>query len=118
MNKTIKTIIICLLACFTMSSLFACVDNTPVGKTATAIAMKTTPKTEYYIGDAFDVTGGSITVTYSDATVEDKDLTLEMVTVPALTASKSSSISFEGAFVRSETTTMHILEKINAGNNS
>ena len=34
------------------------------------------------------------------------------------TASKSSSISFDGAFVKSDTTTIQIDEKMNAGNNS
>ena len=38
--------------------------------------------------------------------------------LPALTASKSSSISFEGGAVRSDTTTMQIEEEINAGRSS
>ena len=38
--------------------------------------------------------------------------------LPTLTASKSSSISFEGALVRSDTMTMHTEEKMNAGSSS
>ena len=38
--------------------------------------------------------------------------------LPARTASKSSSISFEGGAVTRETTTIQINEKMNAGNNS
>lgn len=39
-------------------------------------------------------------------------------TVPALTDSKSSSISFEGGAVIKDTTMMQTEEKINAGSNS
>lgn len=83
MNKKIKTLVISLLLCIALCCMFACGAKTN-DPTVTSIAMATTPKTEYYIGDEFDITGGKITVTYSDETTESIDITLEMVTISRL----------------------------------
>ncbi|MGN1100275.1 MAG: bacterial Ig-like domain-containing protein [Christensenellales bacterium] len=84
MNKKIKTILICLLSCLMLTCCFACnaKDDEP---TVSSIAIATNPKTEYYIGDTLDITGATITVTYSDDTTKTVDVTIEMVTVPDLT---------------------------------
>ncbi|MCR4780262.1 MAG: bacterial Ig-like domain-containing protein [Ruminiclostridium sp.] len=45
-----------------------------------SIAVKTAPtKTAYYTGDAFDVTGGTITVTFEDGRTKVIDMTLGMI---------------------------------------
>ena len=84
MNKKIKTILICLLSCLMLTCCFACnaKDDEP---TVSSIAIATNPKTEYYIGDTLDITGATITVTYSDDTTKTIDVTIEMITVPDLT---------------------------------
>lgn len=58
--------------------------NDLIGKTdpvVKSIAVTTLPtKLTYQIGDALDVTGGKVTLTYDDAHTEEIDLTAEMVT--------------------------------------
>ena len=49
------------------------------GKTAVSIAVTTLPKTVYQVGDALDVAGGIITVTYSDGTTSPVAMTASMI---------------------------------------
>lgn len=46
----------------------------------TGIEIKDTPKDNYFVGDALDVTGGKITVTYDNGETEDIAITADMVT--------------------------------------
>ncbi|MCQ2252428.1 MAG: glycoside hydrolase family 9 protein [Bacteroidales bacterium] len=54
-------------------------SKTAVAKTVTSIKMEKTPKTTYMKGDALDVTGGTIKVTYSDNTTKLIAITKDMV---------------------------------------
>lgn len=47
--------------------------------TATGITLKTPFKSEYYVGDLVDTTGGEITVSYSDGTTQDISITSGMI---------------------------------------
>ncbi|MDY3282329.1 LamG-like jellyroll fold domain-containing protein [Dysosmobacter sp.] len=52
----------------------------PTGqKTVTAITLSTSPRTEYAVGEALDVSGGKLTVTYDDGSEKVMDLTADMV---------------------------------------
>lgn len=52
----------------------------PVAKTATKISIKTLPKTSYLIGESLDVSGGKLTVKYSDGTSETVALSKAKIT--------------------------------------
>lgn len=45
----------------------------------TAIEIKTTPKTEYEVGDALDVTDGTITVTFESGTTAERSISTRMI---------------------------------------
>ena len=60
--------------------------------------MTTAPKTEYFVGDALDVTGGKVTLTYADQTTKVIDLTAAMVSGfdSATAGEKALTVTYEG----------------------
>ena len=80
-------------------------------KTITGIAVKTNPtNTTYEHGDTIDLTGGAITVTYSDGTTEDVNMTDAGVSITSPTGGKADvgnqtvTISYEGKTTTFNTT--------------
>lgn len=72
MKKLVKILAIVLAALGVFGILAACGgDNHSGGKQIKSVAMQTLPtKTEYYVGDTFDISGASIKVVYDDNTEE------------------------------------------------
>ena len=66
----------------------------------TGIAVSKLPKTEYFTGEALDLTGGSLTVSYSDGTTETVSMTVDGVEVqtPDMTAAgtKTVALTYQG----------------------
>ncbi len=63
-----------------------------VQNTVSSISMSTLPtKTEYYVNEDFDPTGGVVAVTYSDSTISDVDLSDDMFTITADTSTAGTS---------------------------
>lgn len=77
--RIISIIMALSLACFFV--LTACGEPAEPVQTVNSIAITTLPKTEYSIGEALDLTGGVLTVTYSDQTTATVALTDSSVTV-------------------------------------
>ena len=50
-------------------------------KAVASIEITTTPKTEYFVGDELDITGGILTITYNDNTTEEVALDAEGVEI-------------------------------------
>lgn len=106
MNKKIGSILIAIFIC--ISSVFsfaACSGETGGDKAIDSIAVDTSRmKTEYYIGDLFDVAGGLLTVTYDDETTEQLALTAEGVeyTEPDMSkaGNKTITVSYGGQKAR------------------
>ena len=91
----VKRILALALAAVLVLSLAACGGDNPTqsnnpsnsnnpsssGKTVESAEIKTQPtKTDYFVGEEFDGTGGVITVTYTDGTTEDIPMTAANVT--------------------------------------
>ena len=55
------------------------IDYTVVDAEVSSLAVYTQFKTEYFVGDSFDVTGGKLLVTYADSNSEFVDVTAEMI---------------------------------------
>ena len=86
-------------------------DFVEAAKTVTGITVKTNPtNTTYEHGDTIDLTGGAITVTYSDGSTEDVSMTDAGVSITSPTGGKADvgnqtvTISYEGKTTTFNTT--------------
>lgn len=87
MKKMKLTAIVLIVLCLSTMLIFTACDE-PSGsgssgsleRTLSSIEIKSQPdKTEYYVGEALDITGATITVKYSDDSSVDKPITADMV---------------------------------------
>ena len=77
-------------------------------KAISYIRMKTLPKTEYFVGESLDVTGGELTLWYNDNTFETVALTADMVSGfdSSATGTRTLTVTYEGKTAKYAITVM------------
>ncbi len=80
-KKSASALLILLLVCFLLLTLFACNDRNGISQESPIqkIIITTMPKTNYYVGDKFSVGNADITVYYENGKSEHVPLTLNMI---------------------------------------
>ncbi len=97
-----RLILLILCAALMLSCFYGCVGPDDGGSDATVmdISIKTEPKTEYVLGEQFDISGGVIELLYTDSTTKDVPFTDENVTItqPDMTTvgNKTVTVDYDG----------------------